>query len=160
MIYLVPIPFSLIACYTDYKFKKIKNINTYTLILTGLLINIYLKGFKGLKYSILSILYAVFLISLVFSFIRLGGGDIKLIMGYASILGKDYIKCFLIIFLVLSIVSNIVRTIKENGIKGFKEEIKTEIKFMGIYRHKFKRRIGAPLLLGAYLFAYFYRTFM
>lgn len=152
MIYLVPIPFSLIACYTDHKFKKIKNINTYTLILAGISINIYFKGFEGFKYSIFGILYAVFLISLISLFIRFGGGDIKLIMGYASILGEDYIKHFLIMFLVLSIGSNIVRYIKENGIKGFKEEVKTEVKSMGIYKHKFKRRIGAPLILGAYLF--------
>lgn len=157
LIYLIPIPFSLVACYTDYKFKKIKNINTYPLILTGILINTYLKGFEGLKYSIISILYAFFLILLISSFIKLGGGDIKLIMGYASILGEDYTKHFLIIFLVLSIVSNMARVIKENGIKSFKDEIKREMKFMGIYKHEFKRRIGAPLILGAYLIACFYR---
>ncbi|WP_459195617.1 prepilin peptidase [Wukongibacter baidiensis] len=156
MIYLIPIPFSLVACYTDYRFKKIKNLNTYPLILIGILINTYYKGFEGFKHSALGILYAVFLVTLISSFIRLGGGDVKLIMGYASVLGKEGIQNLLITFIILSILSNIARTIKENGIKEFINEIRTEIRFLGIYKHKFKKNIGAPLLLGAYLFVYFY----
>ncbi len=77
----IPIPFLVIATYTDITSKKIKNYVTYPLILLGLLFNYLENGLSGIKFSLIGIFTAMFIIAILF-FIRFGGGDTKLMMGY------------------------------------------------------------------------------
>lgn len=156
MIYLLPIPFSILAIITDIKERKINNKTTYSLLIIGIFINAYIYGLEGIKSSFSGCFTAIILLSVFGLFMRLGGGDTKLILAYSTFLGREKTLIFVLIFIVLSFIVSLVAFIRENGIKEFLKEIKMEIRNFGIYKTKFKRKIGAPILLGAYLFALFF----
>lgn len=147
---LLPIPFSIAACYTDFKIGKIKNYVTYPLIFLGVFINTFLSGFQGFKGSMLGILTAV-LITLIIPIAKLGGGDLKLVMGYGAFLTiKNYIV-FFFFYSLFVLLGSMFLLIKERGIKSFILDLKLEIKTFGRYKTRCKEIPGAPFLLGAYL---------
>lgn len=147
---LLPIPFSIMACYTDFKMGKIKNYITYPLILTGICVNTFLNGFQGFKESILGILIAVIITSVIPAF-RLGGGDLKLAMGYGAFLTMKNYVMFFFFFIFFVLLGNIFLMIKQEGFGSFISELKLEIKSLGVHKTSFKKVTGAPFLLGAYL---------
>lgn len=152
---ILAIPFSIIACHTDMKKGKIRNRNTYPLIILGILTNTYIDGVNGLFFSLEGVIYALFISLLLSSFLKLGGGDVKLLMGYGSLLGRINVTTIFFVFVALSFLASSFIFIREVGLKSFLIEFKTEIRSLGVYKTKFRRKIGGPILLGAYLIALF-----
>lgn len=150
MILLIPIPFSIIACYTDIKTRKIKNYITYPLILSGIFLNSFINSFEGFKGSLLGIFIVVLITSLVPVF-RLGGGDLKLAMAYGAFLKDDNILMFLDIFIIFTVLGNFIFFIRNRGLKCFFSELLYEIKTFGIYKTHLDKLPGAPFLVGAYI---------
>ena len=148
---LIPIPFSIIACYTDIKETKIRNHTTYPLIILGIATNTYLFGLEGLKYSIEGFLIVIFLLTLTQKIFSFGGGDIKLIMGYGTFLGSLNSLRFIFILFLLNLLVNIAMLIKKHNIKEIKSILKLEIFSYGQVRYGFPKIIGAPLALTSYL---------
>ena len=147
---LLPVLFSIAACYTDLKTRKIKNYITYPLIFLGVFINTFLNGLKGFAMSITGILSIVILISII-SITKLGGGDLKLAMGYGTFLTSKNHIMFIFFFLLFVLIGNIFLLIREKGFKNFISELKLEIKTLGFYKTSFNKVPGAPFLLGAYI---------
>lgn len=147
---LVPIPFSIIACYTDIKTRKIKNYITYPLIFIGVFLNTYLYGLEGLKGSIAGVFIASLITSMIPLF-RLGGGDLKLAMGYGAFLQSEKVLSFLLYFVLFTVIGNLVIFIYKRGIKEFISELRGEIRCFGTYRAEFSKIVGGPFLLGAYV---------
>ncbi len=150
MYLLLPIPFSIAACYTDLKTRKIKNYITYPLIFLGVFINTFSNGLQGFKESMLGILLAVIITSIIPVF-RLGGGDLKLVMGYGAFLTVKKCLVFYFFFILFVLLGNIFFVIKKEGFKFFVSELKLEIKSLGLYKAGFDKIPGAFFLLGAYL---------
>ncbi len=147
---LLPIPLSIVACYTDIRTRKIKNYITYPLILLGVFINTFLSGFNGFKESILGILFAIIITALI-PVLKLGGGDLKLAMAYGAFLTyKNYIV-FFFLFILLTVLGNVFLLIKKEGVKVFLTELKLEFRSFGTYKTKLDKITGAPFLLGAYI---------
>lgn len=147
---LIPIPLSIIACYSDIKTRKIKNYITYPIISMGIFTNFYLKGFEGFKASIIGVFLILFLVSLVPVF-RMGGGDLKLAMGYGAFLQKDKALMYFFLFLLLTVVGNILFYLFNKGIKAFLCDVKYEIKSFGLYKAQFDKLAGGPFLFAAYI---------
>lgn len=147
---LIPVPFSIVACYTDIRARKIKNYITYPLIFLGVFINTFLNGFQGFKESILGILIMTIVLSII-PVAKLGGGDLKLAMGYGTFLGKEKYIMFYFLFLLFTLLGSMFFLIKKEGLKSFFSDLKLEIKTFGRHKTKFKEIPGAPFMLGAYL---------
>lgn len=147
---LIPIPFSVIASYMDLKTGKIKNYITYPLILIGILINFYFDGFRGIAASFIGVFFIIFFLSHKKVF-KLGGGDIKLAMGYGVFLKGNRVLVFVFIFLILVMMKNVIYYIFRKGFRYLLIEIKYEIKSFGGYQVEFDKFAGGPLLLIAYV---------
>lgn len=147
---LLPIPFSIIACYTDIKTGKIKNYITYPLILLGIFFNCLNNDFQGFTRSLLGI-FAVFLVTSLIPVFKLGGGDLKLAMGYAAFLKYEKMLTFFFFFILFTVIGNIVCFICKEGFRSFLSELKQEVKTLGLYKTQFNKIVGAPFLLGAYI---------
>ena len=97
---LVPLIFLAPACYFDYKEQRIPNEITYTMFVSGLIMQAI---FGSLKEAFMGILILVVLLSFLSKVFQLGGGDIKLIIGCGAWLGKTspYFLFFTLLFLLI-----------------------------------------------------------
>ena len=88
------------ACYFDYKEQRIPNEVTYTMFVSGLIMQAI---FGSLKEAFMGILILVVLLSFLSKVFQLGGGDIKLIIGCGAWLGKTspYFLFFTLLFLLI-----------------------------------------------------------
>lgn len=85
---IVLLLFLLAACYTDINYRRIPNLLTYPLMLTGLAYNTYAG--PGWLFSVLGILTGLALLLLPYMLYGMGAGDVKLLMGVGSVLGYQY----------------------------------------------------------------------
>ncbi|MBM7623013.1 A24 family peptidase [Sporohalobacter salinus] len=81
----------IVAMWIDIKERIIPNWLTFSLILFGLIINLYLAGWSGLLFSLqgLGVGLAIFLIPFVLG--GLGAVDVKLIAGIGAVKGVNFI---------------------------------------------------------------------
>lgn len=77
----------LIGAWTDWKERKVFNKHTYPLIVIGLVTHTIAVGWPGLLDGALAVVIALFVGILLMVFFRVGGGDIKLLMGVGAALG-------------------------------------------------------------------------
>lgn len=152
---LLPIPFGIITSYTDLKTREIRYKETYPLIILGLIINTYLNGLRGLEHSLLALVTALIMFKLFPVFERVGGGDFKVSMGYATFIGSQGYIIYFVTFVALLSLINISRMIKAEGFKIFKNNLLLEIKTGGAYRTRFESVPGGPILFSAYLITVF-----
>lgn len=148
----------ILATYTDFKEKKIKNILTYPMILLGLLYNFFQLGVPGVISSLQGIFLALLIVSFLPGF-RYGSGDIKLSMGIGAFIGCPKIFRFLFIWAAISLVMTCILIIKNNGLFYLKDILIEEFVSMGKIRHDIQSIIGAPLMLLAYVFLLLLNTF-
>ncbi len=87
LFYILTIIMCIIACYTDFKFSKIRNKYVLPFILIGVVLNSIIYGLDGTKSSFLGIVIPFVIFLLFFAIRMLGGGDIKLFMAIGSLLG-------------------------------------------------------------------------
>mgnify|MGYP002530094595 CR=1 FL=1 len=84
----------IVAAWTDYKHKKIRNWNTYPGICLGLIINstghgITLSGWAGLQDSLTGFLACGFIMLFSYVLFNVGGGDVKLLAMMGAFLGLE-----------------------------------------------------------------------
>ena len=152
--YYIPIPFLVIATYTDITSQKIKNYITYPLILLGLIFNYLEKGISGISFSFVGIFTAMFLMTIL-SFMRFGGGDIKLMMGLGAFLGQEKIIIIGLYLVIFIAIYNLIIITKKEGIKNTLLIIKLELKTLGKYKKELPKIIGCPFIFCAYLIIIF-----
>ncbi|MCG8539963.1 MAG: A24 family peptidase [Clostridia bacterium] len=126
MTLLIPVPFTLIATYTDVRYRKIRNYTTYPLILIGFITNIYVNGVLGIERSFISILMTFFLLAIIPG-LGFSGGDKKLLMGIFIFLTKNQIYEYLIIYILLSASILLFNCLYKLGVMGTFECIKSAI---------------------------------
>lgn len=147
----IPLPFLLIAIYTDFKEQKIKNVITYPLILFGLIMNTLQAGLAGTISSFSGILIALFVVSMLPGF-RHGGGDTKLAMGIGSFIGSNHILLFLFYWFLFSLLICNIKLLKNNGFSYFKNTVITELITPNMTKAEgLSKTIGAPIMLLGYL---------
>lgn len=81
--------FLAVASYTDIRWHKIYNWNTYPGILVGLAINAWLYHWEGLQSGLLGFLLCGFVMLFCFVLFNVGGGDVKLIAMMGAFLGLE-----------------------------------------------------------------------
>lgn len=93
------------AMVIDIKEQIIPNWLTFSLMLAGLLINLYLNGWFGLLFSLqgLGIGLSIFLIPFILG--GLGAGDVKLVAGIGAVKG---VKFIVVDSLAIAIVGGII----------------------------------------------------
>lgn len=149
LIYIIPFACGAIASYTDIKERKIRNIITYPMIITGIVLNSYSNGLQGFLHSIYGVALVFILIFLLPSF-SLGGGDIKLLMGYGSYLGYQSVLTLIFFTLVILLIVNISTLIKKESLNNLWNIIKLEVFSFGRIREKSGKTPGALVILFAY----------
>lgn len=77
----------LIAAFSDAKDKKIPNKLTFPVILLGLILNLIINGFSGIKFSVLGFLLGLGVFFIPFALGLMGGGDVKLMAAIGALMG-------------------------------------------------------------------------
>lgn len=80
-----------VASYTDWKEFKIYNKHVLAGILAGVLYNIYLSGYFGLKISLFGLAAGIFLLLPAWFMGAVGAGDVKLFGALGSITGVSFL---------------------------------------------------------------------
>lgn len=79
----------LIGAWTDWNERKVYNKHTYPLIVISLVTHTVAMGFEGLLSGLIALALAFGLGIILFLFFRVGGGDVKLLMGVGAALGTS-----------------------------------------------------------------------
>lgn len=134
---LIPLMFLGVASWTDIKTHKIKNWNSYTMAIVGIIVAIFYQGLSSAVIAIVAgILAGILLISI--PGISTGGGDIKIVVASGIWVGAIIPSLYLVaISIVLFSVGDLCRTFFKVGIKGalraLFNEIKQVVSFHAIY---------------------------
>ena len=118
------------ALWIDVKEKIIPNWLTFSLILSGLIINLYLAGWSGLLFSLqgLGAGLGIFLIPFILG--GLGAGDVKLIAGIGAVKGVNFVIVDSLIIALVGGVISLFILIRERKLGRMMQKI--------IYRLPFK----------------------
>jgi len=82
---LIPIIFLMLSCYFDYKERRIPNEITYTMFVSGSIVQI---ATGSIRETLIGLLVMMFLLSFFGRAFKLGGGDTKLILACGTWLGN------------------------------------------------------------------------
>ena len=107
-----------IAAWTDVRMRKIPNWLTFSLILSGFILNGYFDGFTGLKLSISGLSLGILFLYVPFAVGGVGAGDVKLLGALGSLLGPVLVfKIFLVSALFGGIFS-LIATLKARSVRN------------------------------------------
>jgi prepilin peptidase CpaA len=101
----VALSVTLIAVYTDCRWRIIKNFVTFPGIALGLLLNTLANGWSGFVFSASGLLVGIGLMLIPFAYGQMGAGDVKLMGALGSLLGAYNI---LNVFLYTTIAGGIL----------------------------------------------------
>ena len=104
---LLKLPLELlvvVAAFLDLRSRQIPNWLTLPAAAAGLAANCYLSGWTGLKSSLLGLLLAFAVYTLLFALRAMGGGDVKLMAAVGAFTGPEH---WLWVFAITSIVGGI-----------------------------------------------------
>ena len=91
IIYIVLFCLLFLSVLSDLRTSKIRNKYIFPVVLVGLVINSYLYGFKGFKYSAVGIVVPILLLGVFFFISLIGAGDIKLFSAIGALLGGCFV---------------------------------------------------------------------
>lgn len=92
----VALSVTLVAVYTDCRWRTIKNVVTFPAIALGLLLHTLSNGWPGLLFSAAGLLVGVGLMLIPFLYGQMGAGDVKLMAALGSLFGGyDILNVFL-----------------------------------------------------------------
>ena len=121
------ITLAFFAMVYDLRTFKIPNRICLAGISFGLVLNLVLHGFKGLKMSLVGIVCPVLLLYLFFLIRVIGAGDIKLLEGIGAFVSKRIIYVIMIAFVLASMYSLVCIICKV--VKRFCDKTKTPYRF-------------------------------
>lgn len=130
--YSVPIGFSIIACVTDIRTRKIRNWTTYPMIISGLLFAWQCSGMEGLLSGLGNMLLTGCLVAFLPGF-KSGGGDIKLAAAcgtWLSLYGAESVLFFVFISMLLVWLGLVGRMLYNNGFRWVWEKILQEFRLL------------------------------
>ena len=146
----IPLPFLLWATYTDVKTRKIRNYTTYPLAVIGLAYQLFDKGMEGLLiYG--GAIFAILLILHLLKGMKVGGGDIKLLIACSTFLNYRDAVAFMLITLLYSIISTFIVYIRKRGFKNLVQTLYHEILTGGTITQEYDSLAGGPLILLSFL---------
>lgn len=88
---LIAALYLLAICAIDTLYSKIPNLCNLTLLLAGLIYNLYLSGLPGLWQSLLGFLVGLSLLLIPYLLGGFGGGDVKALAALGALLGPEKI---------------------------------------------------------------------
>jgi prepilin peptidase CpaA len=112
-----------IAAWTDVRFRKIPNWLTFSLILTGLVLNSYFNGFEGFKLSFFGLALGIFFLYIPFTVGGVGAGDVKLLGALGSLLGPTLIFQIFLASTILGGIFSVIAAIKAGAIRNVFQRI-------------------------------------
>lgn len=107
-----------IASWTDLRFRKIPNGLTFSLILSGFILNGYFEGFAGLKYSIFGFALGILFLYIPFSVGGVGAGDVKLLGALGSLLGPGMVFRIFLASAVFGGIFSLIAVIKGKSVRN------------------------------------------
>lgn len=119
--------FLLIACYYDYRYRRIPNILIFLMLITGVTWRFCEQGGRGAVFSLLTMIAVIVFLSPFFRMKALGAGDVKMFgvcSGYCF--GEEFLY-FLFFSLLIAASVSIVKTIIGRG----KECLKMKVPLAG-----------------------------
>ena len=119
--------FLLIACYYDYRFRRIPNILILFMLITGMIWRFYVQGGTGILFFLLTMIVVIFCLSPFFRMKALGAGDVKMFgicSGYC--LGEQFLYFLFFSLLIAASVSILKLIINRN-----KECLKAKVPLAG-----------------------------
>jgi Flp pilus assembly protein protease CpaA len=122
---LIPIIFLIPSCYYDYREQKIPNEITYTMFVAGIAYFLYTKRVHCMPELLSALSITVLLVLYIRKIIKLGTGDIKLMLACSVWLGKQA-PYFVFFSLLAVIVYNLVLKAK-NSLGGLITAAKMEM---------------------------------
>ena len=118
----------VIAAWMDVRMRKIPNWLTFSLILTGFILNGYFDGFTGLKLSIFGLSLGILFLYIPFAVGGMGAGDVKLLGALGSLLGPVLVFKIFLASAVFGGIFSLIATLKARSIRNV---------FQGIFNQVF-----------------------
>jgi Flp pilus assembly protein protease CpaA len=142
---LIPIIFLMLSCYFDYKERRIPNEITYTMFVSGSIVQI---ATGGIRETLIGLLVMMFLLSFFGRAFKLGGGDTKLILACGTWLGNT--SPYFLFFAFLSLlIYNCLFMIKKHGFGPFLKI--TGLEFLYGHTQSLDKVPGAFFITAGYL---------
>ena len=120
--------FLLIACYYDYRYRKIPNILLLLLVVAGVTGSFLNRGISGLLSFMTAAVLLVVLLYPFFQMGALGAGDVKLFGVCSGFLSHDKILYFLFFSLLIAAMLSLIKLFTKRNIEEYR---KTEIPLAG-----------------------------
>lgn len=148
-ILLIPLPFLLWALYTDLRMRKIRNAVTYPLILIGLVVQLQGNGLIGLA-GCLAGLCVYGLLSARLRTMRIGGGDMKLVVGCLMFMDIRTSETFILMLFFVSALLGIFQYARRDGLWSLMQLLKADILTAGRAPWESVHVTGGLVIITAY----------
>lgn len=109
--------FLLIACYFDYRYRRIPNLLSGTMLAAGLVRSYLLHGRSGILIFVFAGLVLLLILYPFFKLGALGAGDVKLFGICSGYLAYDKILYFLFFSLLIAAIISLIKIITEHNAK-------------------------------------------
>ena len=154
---LIPFPFLAVALFTDYRTRRIPNRVTYSLALLGLAIQLQhnaMAGLAGLCGGLL--LYA--LLKCKVRSMRIGGGDMKLLLGCLLFLDLKSAEIFIVLVFVISAFLGMIQYALNHGVGNLVQLLKLDVITAGAAPQEAVHVLGALVIMAAYVLTVSYKV--
>lgn len=148
MIELLPIPFCLMASYTDIKYQKIRNWTTYPLFGIGLVLKIMNHGVCGIGEVFMLVFYMCMLFTVAKT--RYGGGDVKLILATGVFLPWDWALRYLVAVVTAVLLGGMAAYARRHSLPTLVTVLKTDLLTCGTAPNESIRIVAGPIITAAY----------
>lgn len=149
----IPLPFLIWALYTDVRIRKITNKTTYPLILLGFTVQILTNGPIALAGAFTGICLYLLLSSRLRT-LRIGGGDLKLIVGCLMFLDMKAAELFIVMVFFTSTLMGMIQYACHHGAGDLIHLLKLDIMTAGTAPQEAVHVMGALVILVSYGIAF------
>ncbi len=146
---LIPLPFLLWALYTDIRTRKIGNAVTYPLILLGLASQLQSNGMIGLA-GCLGGLFLYAFLSTRMKTMRIGGGDMKLVVGCLMFMDMKASEVFILMIFLISALLGMLHYAHREGLWSLIQLLKWDILTPGHAPREAVHVTGGLVIIAAY----------
>jgi len=113
--------FLLIACYYDYRYRRIPNILLLMMLITGLLWSFWNRGIGGMFLLAMAVVLPMVLLYPFFKIGALGAGDVKLFGVCSGYLSLDRILYFLFFSMLIAALFSLIKLMVTRNIKEYRK---------------------------------------
>ena len=124
----------ILAALLDWKTRKIPNVLTFSMILSGLALGFWSEGAAGLRESFFGLILGILFLYFPFAWRGVGGGDVKLVGAIGSLLGPTLVFHIFLASAVFGGIFSLVVMIKEKAFKQTLRHIKDKALFFLLTR--------------------------